>query len=141
MTISDFITQTMPQLLSAAIASNTNYPSTAIYNYLKEIAVNMLQDGHLEADDQFISALAIKRIEAHNGYITVQELCQEMNALLMPGNRVNWQKIVIELNLGPYTVTENDAYFEGDERRYKIKKSHDYDYCYNYEKQTDTLRK
>lgn len=48
----------------------------------------------------------------------------------MPGNRVNWHKVVIELNLGPYTVTENDAYFEGDERRYQIIKSHDYDYCY-----------
>lgn len=134
MTISDFITSTMPQMLSAAIASNTNYSSTYIYNYLKEVAVNMLQDGHLEADDQFLSALAIRRIEAHNGDITVQELCQKMNALLMPGNRVVWSTIVTDLPLGPYTVTENDAYFEGDERRYKIRKAHNYDHFYGHEK-------
>ena len=90
----------------------------------------MLQDGHLEADDQFLSALAIKRIETHNGDITVQELCQEMNAILMPGNCVVWRTIVVDLPLGPYTITENDAYSEHDERHYQIIKSHDYDYCY-----------
>lgn len=119
----------MPQLMAAQIRSG-HYAFATAYEYVQQLAMQMLKDGFLQADDSFLSTLAIKIIDELDGDITVQELCQEMNTYLMPGNRVNWNKVVINLDLGPYTITENDAYFEGDERHYQIIKSHDYDYCY-----------
>ena len=107
----------------AAQIRSGHYAFATAYEYVQQLAMQMLKDGFLQADDSFLSTLAIKIIDEHNGDITVQEFCQEMNTFLMPGNHVNWNKVVTELDLGPYRITENYAYFEGDERRHRITKS------------------
>lgn len=74
--------------MASSIASKMNYPPTYLYDYLKEVALNMIKDGSLRVDENFLSTVAVRIIDDYNGDITVRELCQEINSIILPGNAV-----------------------------------------------------
>lgn len=109
--------------MAAQIRNSGCYTFGHIYEQVKETALQMLRDGHLTADNDFLSAQAIRIIDKHDGNITVDAVLQELNSIF-PGCRVEWRHIVMEIPLGPYTVIEDED--RKSDERVKIVKSHEY---------------